>query len=84
MKSSVRAVEASGTVDQNGNLHLDEPITELGEGRVRVIVLPAGYEDISELEWLQAVTNNPAFEFLNDPEEDIYSLADGKLVSHEG
>ncbi|ACK70095.1 hypothetical protein PCC7424_1657 [Gloeothece citriformis PCC 7424] len=32
----------------------------------------------SEQEWLQAAANNPAFDFLNDPEEDIYTLAHGK------
>jgi hypothetical protein len=35
-------------------------------------------EDIDEYEWLKAAARNPAFDFLNDPEEDIYTLADGK------
>ena len=29
------------------------------------------------MEWLQAAATNPAFAALSDPEEDIYSLADG-------
>lgn len=36
------------------------------------------YEEIDEQEWLQAAANNPVFDFLKDPEEDIYTLADGK------
>lgn len=35
-------------------------------------------EEIDEYEWLHAAANNPVFDFLNDPEEDIYTLADGK------
>lgn len=35
-------------------------------------------EEIDEQEWLHAAANNPVFDFLNDPEEDIYTLADGK------
>lgn len=35
-------------------------------------------EEIDDQEWLHAVANNPAFDFLNDPEEDIYTITDGK------
>ncbi len=34
--------------------------------------------DIDEMEWLKAAATNPAFDFLNNFEEDIYSLEDGK------
>ncbi len=37
-----------------------------------------GEEDIDESEWLQAAAKNPAFDFLEDPAEDIYSITDGK------
>ncbi|MDD5460874.1 MAG: hypothetical protein PHG00_04460 [Methylococcales bacterium] len=33
-----------------------------------------------EQEWLRAAASNPAFEFLADVDEDIYSLADGKAL----
>jgi hypothetical protein len=35
-------------------------------------------DEWDETEWLQAAARNPAFAFLSDPEEDIYSLADGE------
>ena len=35
-------------------------------------------EEIDEDEWLHAAATNPVFDFLKDPEEDIYTLADGK------
>jgi len=33
--------------------------------------------EIDEIEWLKAATTNPAFNFLNESTEDIYSLNDG-------
>lgn len=35
-------------------------------------------EEINENEWLNAAASNPAFDFLKNPEEDIYTLTDGK------
>ncbi len=35
--------------------------------------------EIEEYEWLKTVVRNPVFDFLKDPEEDIYTLADGRL-----
>jgi len=35
-------------------------------------------EDIEEDVWLLAASRNPVFQDLHDPEEDIYSLNDGK------
>ena len=34
-------------------------------------------EEWDEAEWLRAASQNPVFEFLKDPAEDIYSLEDG-------
>jgi hypothetical protein len=39
--------------------------------------------EIDEREWLQAAANNPVFEFLNNAEEDIYTLENGKLMNQE-
>ena len=35
-------------------------------------------EDIGESEWLRFAASNPAFDFLKEPQEDIYSPNDGK------
>ncbi len=41
-------------------------------------------EEFLELgEWERAIATNPSFAFLNDPEEDIYTLEDGKPVNPE-
>jgi hypothetical protein len=34
--------------------------------------------ELEEYEWLKAVVRNPAFDFLKDSEEDIYTVADGE------
>jgi hypothetical protein len=34
-------------------------------------------QEIDEMDWRRAATNNPVFVDLADPAEDIYSLADG-------
>lgn len=47
-----------------------------GPMRVRVIVLYPVDDEWDEAEWLRTAARNPAFEFLSDQEEDIYSLAD--------
>lgn len=39
--------------------------------------------DISEKEWLYSAANDPSFDFLKEPEEDIYSLTDGKPFHDE-
>jgi len=84
MNKTIKAIEASGAVDSHGDLHLDEPISEMQDSRVRVIVMQAGSADIPEHEWLAAMANNPAFAFLDDPAEDIYSPSDGEPFDDEG
>ncbi len=53
------------------------PCRPWGPKRVRVIIL-LPEEDIGEEEWLQAAGANPAFDFLKEPQEDIYTLSDGR------
>jgi hypothetical protein len=80
MDITMRAIEAKGTIDAQGQLHLDEPLVSVSSGRVRIIVLFPEVADIDEREWLSAASKNPAFDFLNDPIEDIYTLRDGKPI----
>ncbi|MBI1878719.1 MAG: hypothetical protein HYR94_10930 [Chloroflexi bacterium] len=74
------AIEITGIIDENHQLHLDGILPISGPIPVRVIVLYPATEEFDETKWLQAAATNPSFEYLSDPEEDIYSLADGKPV----
>ena len=51
---------------------------------VRVSHLLPEESDIDEAEWLRAAAANHAFDFLKDPEEDIYPLSDGRPFYDEG
>ncbi len=79
-----RVVEVSGRIDAEGHLQLDEPLGAVKPGVVRVIVLIDENDEIGEREWLSAASKNPAFDFLKHPEEDIYTLSDGKPFYDEG
>ncbi len=35
-------------------------------------------EEIDEKEWIRIANANPAFDFLKEPEEDIYTSEDGR------
>lgn len=78
MEVATKAIETIGTIDAQHQLVLDEPLPVVGPTRVRVIILMPGESDISEVEWLRAAAANPAFDFLKEAEEDIYTLADGR------
>lgn len=78
MEAQLKAVETTGTVDNHSQLHLDNPLPIPGPARVKVIVMyTEESEDIEESEWLRVAASNPAFDFLKDSEEDIYTIADG-------
>jgi hypothetical protein len=81
-----KVIETAATVDEGGHLRLDEPLPADGPRRVRVVIFvpddrPA---DIPEREWLAAAARNPAFDFLKDPREDVYSASDGQPFRDQG
>lgn len=78
MDATVKAIETTGTIDAQHRLHLDEALPVAGPTKVRVIILLPEEEDIDEKEWLYAAASNPAFDFLKEPEEDIYTSEDGR------
>lgn len=83
MEVTKRAIEATGTIDVERHLVLDEPLPVAGPAKVRVIIL-LEEADIDEMEWLKAAAANPAFDFLKEPEEDIYTLSDGRPFNDKG
>ncbi len=78
MDATLTAIELTGTIDKNHQLQLDSPLSIDGPVRVRVIVLYPQADELTEAAWLHAAARNPAFAELHAPEEDIYSLADGR------
>jgi hypothetical protein len=84
MEIALKAFEVAGTIDEQRQLHLDAPLPIAGPSRVRVIVLIPEEADAEEKEWYRVAAANPAFDFLKEPKEDIYTLADGKPFYDQG
>jgi len=82
----LRAIETTGIVETRQQLKLDIPLPAAVSSRVRIIVLfpEEAYQEPSEAEWLYAAATNPAFDFLKEPTEDIYTLADGRPFNDKG
>jgi hypothetical protein len=80
----MNAIETTGIVDAQHQLRLDEPLPIAGQSRVRVIVLVPEEADLSESAWTKAAATSPAFDFLKDAAEDIYTAADGKPFHDQG
>jgi hypothetical protein len=80
-----RVIETAATVDEGGHLRLDEPMPADGARRVRVVIYVPDDEpaDLPVREWL-AAARNPAFDFLHDPREDVYSASDGQPFRDSG
>ena len=83
MITGFKAIDLSGTIDAERQLHLDAPLPVGGPRSVRVLIL-FPEEEIEEAAWHRAASTNVAFDFLNDPAEDVYSLADGKPFHDQG
>jgi hypothetical protein len=60
------------------------PLLAQRESRIIVLLPEEADIDIDEMEWLRAAAVNPAFDFLKEPEEDIYTLADGRPFHDQG
>jgi hypothetical protein len=78
MGHMLTTIKTTGVANAN-QIVLDEALPNEEPTRVGVIVFfENGEEDIPEEEWLKFASSNEAFDFLNYPAEDIYTLEDGK------
>ena len=77
-EQAMKTIETEGTIDDKGRLVLRKKLDIAGPTRVRVIILsPEDDKEDDESVWMKSAASNPAFDFLNDEAEDIYTLADG-------
>ncbi|MFH1929126.1 MAG: hypothetical protein ABIK79_13290 [Chloroflexota bacterium] len=83
MEDAMTAIEMTGMIDEHRQLRLDGILPISGPVRVRILVLYPLIDEWNEAEWLEAAAHNPAFAFLGEPEEDIYTLADGEPFHDE-
>ncbi len=74
----MKAIETTGTIEDQYHLHVDHPLPFQGPRRVKVIILAEEMNEIQEREWLKMAGQSPSFEFLKEACEEIYTLDDGK------
>ena len=75
----MKAIEINAKTDKSGHLKIDYPVNK-PESNVRVIILVDEKTDEvnEEMLWMKTIASNPAFDFLKEPGENIYSLTDGE------
>lgn len=80
----MKTIEIKTQTDNSGNLKIEVPL-HLRNKKVRIFIFPNDDDDFFQDEkmWLQANAGNPAFDFLNEPEENVYTLNDGEAVEHD-
>jgi len=83
METTMTAIEMTGTINEQHQLELDDVLPIPGPKKVRVIVLYSPLDELREEDWLYAAARNPTLAFLRDPQEDIYSLADGRPLNDQ-
>lgn len=71
-------MDTFGSVTSDRHLTLDDAIPDNLPKRVRVIVLFEPEIGGNHADQLRPVSVHDPFAFLDDPREDIYTLADGK------
>ncbi len=77
----MKAIEIISKTDKKGHLKINYPLNR-PDSKVRILLL---FEDEDEKDeeanWLTSVSNNPAFDFLAEEGENVYSLTDGEPVN---
>jgi hypothetical protein len=75
----MKAIEINSKTDKNGHLKIEYKLDK-SEKKVRVLILleEEQTEPDDEKLWMNSISSNPAFDFLKNSEEDIYSLNDGE------
>ena len=73
----MQALEVTGKIDKDGFLKIDKPLV-VKNRNVKIIILLQEDDIMDDALWLRGLSSNPAFDFLNEPEENIYTPADGK------
>ena len=76
---TMKAIEISTKTDKHGYLKINYLLNN-SDSNVRVIILVDETIDIVDEEklWMRSISSNPAFDYLKESSENIYSLTDGE------
>ena len=78
----MKAIEFKAKTDNQGQLKVDIPLQQHNKEE-RLIILLNEDEQTEDSNWLHFNSKNPSFDFLNEPEEDVYSLNDGEALQND-
>ncbi|MBT3382315.1 MAG: hypothetical protein HN778_18215 [Prolixibacteraceae bacterium] len=80
----MKAIEINTKTNNKGQLKIDIPLKKRNKN-VRVLILFSDEEDLIDDDkiWLYSNSQNPSFNFLSEPEENIYSLNDGEPLKND-
>jgi len=81
MATTLNAAEVRGHIDDKGVLIVDEPIPLAGPGAVRVLVMLESNGDDEDRLWDTAIARADTWDDLKHPDEDIYTLNDGRPLA---
>ena len=77
----MKAIEIISKTDKKGHLKINYPLNR-PDSKVRILLLVEDEdEQDEEIRGLTSILNNPAFDFLAEEGENIYSLADGEPIN---
>jgi uncharacterized alpha/beta hydrolase family protein len=74
-------IEINSKTDSKGLLKFNYNLKKSNR-RVKILIMVDDNKKTSDEEalWMQSIVTNPAFDFLNDPAEDIYTITDGEPI----
>jgi hypothetical protein len=74
-------IEINSKTDGKGLLRFNYNLNKSNR-RVRILIMVDDNIKSADEEalWMQSIASNPAFDFLYDPAEDIYSITDGEPI----
>ena len=75
----MKAIEIISKTDKKGHLKINYPLNR-PDSKVRILLLVEDEQD-EEIRGLTSILNNPAFDFLANEGENIYSIADGEPIN---
>ncbi|HET7361282.1 MAG TPA: hypothetical protein VFI78_05045 [Salinimicrobium sp.] len=77
----MKAIEIISKTDHSGHLKIDYQLDHSNsEVRILILLQEETTEQEEENLWINSISKNPVFDFLNDPTGDIYSLEDGEAI----
>jgi hypothetical protein len=74
-------IEINSKTDSKGLLRFNYNLNKSNR-RVRILIMVDDHKKSTDEEalWMQSIASNPAFDFLHDSLEDVYSITDGEPI----